>query len=452
MKQLNLMYISDIDVEKCRPENGKLIYFENRGTISGDEEDTGIEVYKYSKLNESNGKIKDLHPYYGKLILRYLPNKYKYVLVETVSPLGYTLPQGESAYTEFSVSETKVSVEEVDVVNKPTSLLIRKYADDGELLEGAEFRIYEGNTCDKNLTAMAQPKTPLRLKTIRDGVYENREIKDTDTVITCTDKEDSKCSDITPTLTLDKYIGTWANFDNSVNQTDKEIEIQAGEILIQYLDYGHCYIIEEVKAPKGYSLPEKEEDRFIMVTIEKENDVVDTYKELINKPTPFTFYKYDEKNNLIDGGEYKLQKLNKDKKYEDVTVTEEEIEGRLYYKVDKESENKVIRTNNGSATVYYLEEGQYRIVETKAPEGMELPAKEINVAVFFVDSEGRVIGNNIIANKPKTEKIEIKPKASAELIVNISTGMQRIRYGLALGVIATLTFGLLYVQNRRKKK
>ena len=82
---------------------------------------------------------------------------------------------------------------------------------------------------------------------------------------------------------------------------------------------------------------------------------------------------------------------------------------------------------------------------------MELPAKEINVAVFFVDREGRVIGNNIIANKPKTEKIEIKPKASAELIVNISTGMQRIRYGLALAVIILFTFGLLYVQGKRKK-
>ena len=82
---------------------------------------------------------------------------------------------------------------------------------------------------------------------------------------------------------------------------------------------------------------------------------------------------------------------------------------------------------------------------------MELPAKEINVAVFFVDSDGRVIGNNIIANKPKTEKIEIKPKASAELIVNISTGMQRIRYGLALAVIGLLTFGLLFVKAKRKK-
>ena len=49
-----------------------------------------------------------------------------------------------------------------------------------------------------------------------------------------------------------------------------------------------------------------------MVTIEKEDDVVDTYKELINKPTPYTFYKFDENNELIDGAEFKLQKLNSD--------------------------------------------------------------------------------------------------------------------------------------------
>ena len=254
-----------------------------------------------------------------------------------------------------------------------------------------------------------------------------------------TDKENDKCSDIDTSLTYSEYVDTWANFDNSVNQNNEKVEIKAGEILIQYLDYSHCYIIEEVKAPKGYSLPEKEEDRFIMVTIEKESEIVDTLKELVNKPTPFTFYKYDDYNNLIDGGEYKLQKLNQNKKYEDLTVTEEVSGDKIFYKVDKNSTNKVIKTKNGSATVYYLEEGQYRIIETKAPNGMELPKKELNVAVFYVSEDGSVVGNSIIANKPKTEKIVKKPSASAELIVTISTGMEKIKYGLIfIGIIAIL--------------
>ena len=402
--------------------------------------------------DDASDYVTELHPYKGQIILRYLPSGYKYVFLETVSPKNYTLPKGRNRETSFAVETSTVDVEEVDVPNKPTSLLIRKYAEDGSLLEGAEFKIYEGTTCAPNVKAIDQPKTLLTLKTIRDGVYENREIKDTDKIITCTDKEDSKCSDIKSSLNLDRYVDTWTNFDNSINQNNEQVSIQAGEILVQYLDYGHCYIIEEVKAPKGYSLPEKEEDRFVMVTITKDNDVVDTMKELVNKPTPFTFYKYDDYNNLIDGGEFKLQKLNQNQKYEDVTVTEEETDDKLFYKVDNNSTNKTIRTKFGSATVYYLEEGQYRIIETKAPEGMELPKKEINVAVFYVDKNGKTVGNSIITNKPKTERITVTPTASAELIVNISTGNDRIKYGLIV-LFMVVTLGLLLaVKTKRDKK
>ncbi|MBR2712127.1 MAG: hypothetical protein IKE73_00295, partial [Bacilli bacterium] len=297
------------------------------------------------------------------------------------------------------------------------------------------------------------PKELLSFKTITDGIYEYRRNFDTSRIRTCTDTVDGKCSGMTSTLTFEDYVDTWANFENSVNQREEEVEIKAGEALIQYLEYGHCYIIKEVKAPKGYSLPEKEADRYIMVRIEKEDDVVDTYKELINKPTPYTFYKFDEYNELIDGAEFKLQKLNSDKVYEDVTVTKEQDgNDRTFYKVDARSTNKVITTKKGTATIYFLEEGQYRIVETKAPAGKELPAKQMNVATFLVDKDGRVTGSSIITNKPKTEKIEVKPKAEAELIVNISTGQQVIRYGLIIGVIVLAIAGLLIVQNKSKKK
>lgn len=422
-----------------------LVKFNPRAVIPNDQEDPDTEVYRaVTNVNNASGSVTDLHPYYGKLILRYLESGFNYVLLETKAPQGYSLPKGRNAETGFTVVTNTVQVDEVDVPNTPTSLLIRKYDDEGNLLEGAEFKIYEGTTCDKNISPKAQPKQLLRLKTIRDGVYDNREVRDTDTMITCTDKEGSKCSDIDTNLTLNTYVNTWANFDNRTNQNKDTVEMQAGEILVQYLEYGHCYIIEEVKAPKGYSLPENEDDRFVMVTIEQDDEIVDTLKQLVNKPTPFTFYKYDDHNNLIDGGEYKLQKLNQNKKYVDVTVTEEEKDGKLYYKVDKNSTNKTIRTINGSATVYYLEEGQYRIVETKAPEGMELPKKEINVAVFYVSDDGSVVGNGIIANKPKTEKIVVKPSASAEFIVAISTGMEKIKYGLIfIGIV--LILGVLII-------
>lgn len=461
--------------EKCHPgnyttkeereKNGMtLVKFSKRAVIAGDEEDpndeaglSGVEVYK--KISDSDVKkgasyVTELHPYNGILVLRYLEADYNYVLLETVAPKNYTLPEGVNAETSFTVTSTTVKVDEVDVPNKPTSLLIRKYSDDGELLEGAEFKVYEGTTCDANLSAMNQPKTLLKLKTIRDGVYENRPEKDTDTIKTCTDREDAKCSDIPVNditkLTYVKYLGTWSEFENTENTKNEKVEIKQGEALIQYLEYGHCYIIEEVKAPKGYSLPKKEEDRYTMVTIEANKDyIADTYKELVNKPTPFTFYKYDEYNKLLDGAEFKLQKLDDNKKYHDVTVTKEVTENGFYYKADSNTTNTKIETKNGSATVYYLEEGQYRIVETKAAPGKELN-KNPNVATFFVDGSGNVYGNSIIVNKGKTEKIEIKSSSSAELIVSIQTGQTVIKYGLIISILVALISLLMILKKKAK--
>lgn len=452
-----------------REKNGMtLVKFSPRAVITKDEEDptdaaglSGVEVYKKisdSDVSKGQKYVTSLHPYKGLLVLRYLesndPNS-SYVLLETVAPKNYSLPSGRNAETRFTVTNTTVKVDEVDVPNKPTSLIIRKYSDDGKLLPGAEFKVYEGTSCDANLSAMNQPKKLLKLKTIRDGVYENRPEQDTDTVLTCTDKDGAKCSDIAinnmTSLTYKNYQNTWADFNESLTNDNKKVEIKEGEALIQYLEYDHCYIIEETKAPKGYSLPKNDEDRFTMVTIPKNTEYVsDTYKTLINKPTPFTFYKYDEYNNLLDGAEFKLQKLDSNKKYHDITVTKEETETGVFYKVDKSTDNKVITTKDGKATVYYLEEGQYRIVETKAAPGKEL-GKNPNVATFFVDSAGNVYGNSIIVNKAKTEILSFTSSASAEFLIWNRTGQTVIRYGLIISSIVAVIVALMIALRIKKK-
>lgn len=454
---------SDYATKEEREKNGMtLVKFNPRAVITGDEEDptdaeglAGVEVYrKISDSDVSKGKkyVTNLHPYNGILVLRYLESNYRYVLLETVAPKNYSLPSGRNVETGFTVTNTTVKVDEVDVPNKPTSLIIRKYSNTGELLPGAEFKIYEGKTCNANLSAMNQPKTLLKLKTIRDGVYENRPTKDTDTILTCTDRDGEKCSEINTKLTYKDYSDSWANFDETLNTEKNKVEIKQGEALIQYLEYDHCYIIEEVKAPKGYSLPKNEEDRYTMVTIPKNTEYAsDTYKTLINKPTPFTFYKYDEYNKLLDGAEFKLQKLDDNKKYHDITVTREETETGVYYKADESSDNKIITTVNGSATVYYLEEGQYRIVEVTPAPGKEL-GKNPNIATFFVDNSGNVYGNSIIVNKSKTEKIEVKSSASAELVVSIQTGQKVVRYGLIIATIASVIIALMIMLRMYKKK
>lgn len=473
--------------EECHPtddpdntENYERVRFWNRALIPGDKEDykndkTGLqtEVYKFvstsdeKSMSESDLKSKttyDLHPDHGVLVFRYLPANYNYVLVETVAPKNYQLPVGRNAETSFKVVDNTVQVEDKDLPNKPTSVLIKKYADDGKLLKGAEFKIYEvedSNVCSKNLSPVNQKKKLLKLKTIRDGVYEARPEGDTDTIVTCSDRDDAKCSDIktfvskelTTKLTHDKYEDSWSKFEDESTSTEdgRQIELQEGVALIQYLEYDHCYVIEETKAPEGYSLPELKK-RYTTITIKKNDEFAhDTNKDLINSPTPFKFYKYDEFNKLIDGAEFKLQKLDDNKKYQDVTVTEIPTEnGELFYKVDKDTDNTLIRTKGGTATIYYLTAGQYRVVETKAP-GNKVLSKNLNLATFFVDENGSVYGNSIIVNR-SIVKTPVKNSASAELIVTIQTGQTVIRYGIVIAVLVGMISGLMILKEKKSRK
>ena len=459
MTTFNVYQCSE-DVDQCKPENGRIINFEERAVIQGDNEDTNKEVYKYSKLNKGEaGTTVDLHPYLGELIFRYLPTNYKYVLVEQVSPQGYMLPEGENRYTYFTISKTKVEVDEINVPNKPVSLLIRKYADDGELLEGAEFKMYKAKNCNFHVDPdKVEREGIVKFKTIRDGVYEAREAADSEIFKTCTDSPDMPCNRINSTLTFPDYStevygNTMGDFEALVNSRNEKVDIVAGEALIQYLDYGKCYVIEETKAPKGYSLPKKESDRFVLVKVTDKEQVIDTYEELINSPTPFTFYKLNEYNEPLDGGKYKLQVLNDEKIYKDVAVTREEKEsGEIYYKVDANSENYIMETKNGKATMTHLEEGQYRVLEVEAPKGYELPKKTVNVVTFFVDQNGKVYGEHIIANKPATEVKTILPTSKATFIINIDTGQKVIKYGVIIGVIIAVISGLIFFKKKKIDK
>ena len=435
---------SDYSTDEERLAAGiKVLKFVGPEIIPGDQEDTGIKVYKYSLTGETNATT-DIHPYNGLVVLRYLPSdsNYKYVMMETEAPKGYVLPSGRDSETEFTVVSTTVEVEEIDVPNSPTALLIKKYVDvdgDGEvdgdnLLGGAKFKVYKLTNYNPSLALQYQEKEVLRFKTIKEGIYENKPVLDTDIITTC---KGNNCS----------YVPTDTEINIGLQSMVKE-----GTALIQYLEYDTYYLIEEVEAPEGYSLPENDENRFTIVHIKKdETGVVDTGEALVNKPSYFTFYKFDEYNTPLDGATFNLQKLDNDKKYNTLKVSKETLSnGNVIYKADEKSELTDITTVGGKATVYYLEPGQYRIIEVAAPEGYELPAKTINVATFFVDNDGLVYGNNIISNKKPQEVIEYLASDKAELIINIQTGKVVIKYGLIITALIAAIAGLVIFLRKRK--
>lgn len=379
--------------------------------------------YTYSKLNKkTNIRITT---YKGTIVIRYLP-KGSYVLKETEAPKGYDLPTGEAVNTYFEVSGETTEVEAEVIINKPSKIIIRKYSEEGYLITGARFKIYKVINYDPNLSAKNQQKELISLKTIRQGEYENKDERDTDEVTTCEDA----C----------EIIGT---------ETNEQGIIRAGELIIQYLETNNYYVIEEVKAPEGYQLPENPYNIIYLEEIIEDNDVEISIE---NEYTPITFYKYDEYNKLLDGAEYKLQKLNSNKKYEDVNISKLKDKEGSVYAVDYNSESSIITTTNGSATIYMLAPGQYRVLETKAPYGYELPKASVNVATFFVTDDGKTKGDYIIANKKPTTKQTVLNKADAELVINIQTGQKVMKY---IGIIVALVVGigiLMFIIHKMNKK
>ena len=205
-----------IDVDQCTPTTGTLIKFHNREVIKNkqDNEDYGKEVYRYPESQNGSNLTSDLHPYKGDIILRYLPAgefktnennervyvSYNYILVETQAPKGYDTPTDGHEITRFIVNNKTVGVDVVNIANKPTKLILRKYDQaTGLLITGAKFRIYKVNNYDQNRSLKNQDKELLNLKTIRDGSYEYRDKKDTNVITTCI----KDCASITYTLVDD---------------------------------------------------------------------------------------------------------------------------------------------------------------------------------------------------------------------------------------------------------
>lgn len=382
--------------------------------------------YRYSKLNEkTNVEIKLTNGY---IIFRYLP-KGNYVLVETEAPEGYDLPVGISSETTFEVSGTTTESEIEVIKNKPSKIILKKYSEDGLLLSGARFKLYKVNKDDYDINLSIKNNAllhgeVLKLKTIRDGEYEYKDEKDTNVITTCT----KDCS----------LIG---------KETGDAGTIESGMLQVEYLDTENYYIFEEIEAPSGYTLPE---DPYTLVYLPESVDGENVNIEIENKYTPVTFYKFDEYNNLLDGAVYKLQKLNSSKVYEDVTVSKmEEKEGSVYT-IDFNTENVDITTTDGKATIYLLTEGQYRVLETKAKEGYELPKASINVATFFVTDTGDVKGEFIITNKkPTSPNIKLN-KANSELVISIQTGQTIIKYSLIIIGLSFIIAGLIFINKKIK--
>ncbi|GGI65732.1 SpaA isopeptide-forming pilin-related protein [Enterococcus alcedinis] len=134
-----------------------------------------------------------------------------------------------------------------------------------------------------------------------------------------------------------------------------------GTLLFGKLPYGE-YILKETKAPTGHTIP----DDLVTgrkVTINKETSAVGFYLDIENARNRVTLEKEAKDGKKLVGAIFKLEQL---------------IDGKWQVVKGKEA---LTTDSKGQIIVEELTEGQYRFIETKAPEGYILDQTPIEVTV-----------------------------------------------------------------------
>ncbi|PFO74550.1 hypothetical protein COJ86_07425 [Bacillus cereus] len=330
--------------------------------------DAEFEVYKDGKKVETLRTDKT-----GKVISQKLEPG-TYTLKETKAPQGYKLLKEE---IEVVVEANKVVQVQVENAKELGSLeVIKKDAESGKVLEGAEFKLK-----NENGQVVGEAKT-----TNKDGVvkFENL-VPGKYTLEETKAPEGYKAVEVTVEVSVvanevvkqevmnEKATGQFEIVKVDANDKAKVLSgaeftvykdgkkvaelktDESGKVISPKLPLGE-YTVKETKAPEGYKLSNKE----WKVTIQNEKEVVKVEAENERILGSLQIIKTDDKDQAkrLAGAEFTLKDAQGNVVKEGITT------------------NK-----SGIAKVDELLPGEYTLEETKAPEGYELTKQVIHVTV-----------------------------------------------------------------------
>ncbi|MBK5456879.1 choice-of-anchor A family protein [Bacillus sp. TH23] len=298
----------------------------------------------------------------------------KYTLKETKAPQGYKLLKEE---IEVVVEANKVVQVQVENAKELGSLqVIKKDAESGKVLEGAEFRLK-----NENGQVVGEAKT-----TNKDGVvtFENL-VPGKYTLEETKAPEGYKAVELKVEVNVvanevvkqevmnEKVLGQFEIVKVDANDktkllSDAEFTVykdgkkvaelktdESGKAMLPKLPLGE-YTVKEMKAPAGYKISNKE----WKVTIQNEKEVV----------------KVEAENEKLLGS---LQIIKTDDKDQ-----AERLAGAVFTLKDAKGnvvKEKITTDKSGTVKVEGLVPGEYTLEETKAPEGYELTKQVIHVTV-----------------------------------------------------------------------
>ncbi|KIV61087.1 LPXTG-motif cell wall anchor domain protein [Bacillus mycoides] len=353
--------------------------------------DAEFEVYKDGKKIDTLRTDKT-----GKVISKKLEPG-KYTLKETKAPKGYKLLKEE---IEVVVEANKVVQVQVENAKELGSLqVIKKDAESGKVLEGAEFRLKnetgqvvgEAKTTNKDGVVTFENLVPGKYtleETKAPEGYKAVELKvEVNVVANEVVKQEVTNEKVTGQFEIVKVDAN----DKTKLLSDAEFEVykdgkkidtlrtdKTGKVISKKLEPGK-YTLKETKAPQGYKLLKEE----IEVVVEA-NKVVQVQVENAKELGSLQVIKKDaESGKVLEGAEFRLKNET----------------GQVVGEAKTTNKDGVVTFEN-------LVPGKYTLEETKAPEGYK--AVEVTVKV-------NVVANEVAKQEVLNEKVKEKITGQVEI-------------------------------------
>ncbi|QWG37741.1 choice-of-anchor A family protein [Bacillus mycoides] len=330
--------------------------------------DAEFEVYKDGEKIDTLRTDKT-----GKVISKKLEPG-KYTLKETKAPKGYKLLKEE---IEVVVEANKVVQVQVENAKELGSLqVIKKDAESGKVLEGAEFRLKNENGQVVGAAKTTNKDGVVTFENLVPGKYTLEETKAPEgyKAVELKVEVNVVANEVVKQEVMnEKVLGQFEIVKVDANDktkllSDAEFTVykdgkkvaelktdESGKAMLPKLPLGE-YTVKETKAPAGYKISNKE----WKVTIQNEKEVV----------------KVEAENEKLLGS---LQIIKTDDKDQ-----AERLAGAVFTLKDAKGnvvKEKITTDKSGTVKVEGLVPGEYTLEETKAPEGYELTKQVIHVTV-----------------------------------------------------------------------